>query len=172
MTNTEGVKPVQVIQADRDAAAECCGRPSEMRRGKMDGHNLVQAFARHRLTHQPATAEQPKEISNDDDNRRVGAPVALGADSCCSAPLLSSQELAAQPVGDVERRWKLGDLVCKKKGSGWHGRVVGFYSTELTPTGYAVESEFERGSVQIYPEAALEDWPADAIEQGKHGEMG
>ncbi|WP_313666169.1 hypothetical protein [Shinella sp.] len=53
------------------------------------------------------------------------------------------------------RKFKLGDHVCKTKGSSWIGHVVGFYSTELTPVGYAVESSRERGSVQIYPEAAL-----------------
>lgn len=53
-------------------------------------------------------------------------------------------------------RFKVGDLVTKVKGSQWKGRVVGTYSTTLTPEGYAVESSTERGSVQIYPAAALE----------------
>jgi dihydrofolate reductase (trimethoprim resistance protein) len=35
-------------------------------------------------------------------------------------------------------------------------QVVGAYSTKLTAEGYAVESERETGSVQIYPVAALE----------------
>lgn len=51
--------------------------------------------------------------------------------------------------------------VRKTKGSSWQGRVVGFYSTDLTPEGYAVESEREPGSVQIYPLAALEAVPND-----------
>jgi dihydrofolate reductase (trimethoprim resistance protein) len=55
-------------------------------------------------------------------------------------------------------KFKLGDLVRKTRGSQWHGRVVGFYSTNLTPIGYAVESSTERGSVQIYPESALEKY--------------
>ncbi|CAK0747642.1 hypothetical protein CCP4SC76_1830002 [Gammaproteobacteria bacterium] len=54
--------------------------------------------------------------------------------------------------------YNMGDLVCKKSGSAWHGRVVGFYSTTLTPEGYAVESDTETGSVQIYPVAALVPW--------------
>lgn len=54
------------------------------------------------------------------------------------------------------RRFTLKDRVRKTKGSSWQGRVVGFYSTELTPIGYCVESEREPGSVQIYPESALE----------------
>ena len=57
----------------------------------------------------------------------------------------------------MERKFKRGDLVKKTKGSNWHGTVVGFYETKLTPIGYCVESMFEQGSVQIYPEAALEN---------------
>ena len=53
-------------------------------------------------------------------------------------------------------KFKLGDHVRKTKGSQWTGHVVGTYSTALTPEGYAVESSTERGSVQIYPAAALE----------------
>ena len=54
------------------------------------------------------------------------------------------------------QKFKIGDLVRKKSGSEWQGRIVGWYSTELTPEGYAVESEAHKGSVQIYPAAALE----------------
>ena len=50
----------------------------------------------------------------------------------------------------------LGDRVRKKSGAAWQGRVVAWYCTELTPEGYAVESESHPGSVQIYPVAALE----------------
>jgi thymidylate synthase len=53
-------------------------------------------------------------------------------------------------------RFGEGARVRKTKGSSWNGRVVGFYKTDLTPIGYAVESEREPGSVQIYPETALE----------------
>jgi len=60
-----------------------------------------------------------------------------------------------QPPSDAMRSFKLGDRVTKSKGSKWTGKVVGFYSTNLTPEGYAVESETEVGSVQIYPVAAL-----------------
>ena len=61
----------------------------------------------------------------------------------------------------LSERWpfatfKEGDRVRKKSGSSWHGRVVGWYSTALTPEGYVVESEREPGSAQIYPVAALE----------------
>ena len=52
-------------------------------------------------------------------------------------------------------QFRIGDRVTKIKGSQWTGRIVGFYSTTLTPEGYAVESETEIGSVQIYPAAAI-----------------
>lgn len=53
-------------------------------------------------------------------------------------------------------KFAIGQRVTKIRGSSWTGKVVGFYSTSLTPMGYAVESENEPGSVQIYPEAAIE----------------
>lgn len=59
---------------------------------------------------------------------------------------------------------RLGDRVRKKRGSSWQGRIVGWYRTTLTPVGWAVESEREPGSVQIYPEHALELVP-DTAEQ-------
>ena len=40
-----------------------------------------------------------------------------------------------------ERSWTLGTRVRKRRGSSWQGRIVGFYSTELTPVGYCVESD-------------------------------
>lgn len=55
-------------------------------------------------------------------------------------------------------KYKIGDMVQKKSGSSWRGTVCGFYATKQTPNGVAVESAFESGSVQIYPEAALEPW--------------
>jgi hypothetical protein len=55
----------------------------------------------------------------------------------------------------------LGSMVRKKSGSNWHGRVVGFYTTDLNENGYCVESSFEKGSVQLYPESALESWFPD-----------
>jgi len=56
-------------------------------------------------------------------------------------------------------KFKRGDYVRKKGDKGqWHGVICGTYSTDCTPIGYAVESVFERNSVQIYPESALEPW--------------
>lgn len=50
-----------------------------------------------------------------------------------------------------------GNLVRKKSGSWWEGRVVGTYSTKQTPRGYAVQLDKPFGPVQIYPESALEN---------------
>lgn len=56
------------------------------------------------------------------------------------------------------KKFQIGEYAQKKSGSQWHGRICGTYSTKLTPEGYAVESFTEKGSVQIYPAAALESW--------------
>lgn len=75
---------------------------------------------------------------------------------------------ADQPAPAGTCAFSLGDRVEKIKGSSWRGRVVGTYSTSLTPRGYAVESEREPGSVQIYPEAALRAvLDADSSEEGR-----
>lgn len=52
----------------------------------------------------------------------------------------------------------LGQPVKKRSGGQWRGHVVGFYKTKLTERGYCVESHYEKGSVQLYPEKALEPW--------------
>lgn len=55
-------------------------------------------------------------------------------------------------------QFSFGDKVQKKGSASWRGTVVGWYRTELTALGYAVESSFEPGPVQIYPESALLPW--------------
>lgn len=72
-------------------------------------------------------------------------------------------------MADLVRKYRLGDRVRKVRGSSWQGRVVGFYSTDLTAIGYCVESEREPGSVQLYPEGALEAVPAPVPGQARHG---
>jgi dihydrofolate reductase (trimethoprim resistance protein) len=52
----------------------------------------------------------------------------------------------------------LKEFVEKKSGAKWRGHIVGSYQTNLTNPGWAVESYFETGSVQIYPETALRPW--------------
>ena len=60
------------------------------------------------------------------------------------------------PAAPRAQKFQAGDLVRKTSGSEWEGRIVGTYSTALTPEGYAVESSAHAGSVQIYPAKALE----------------
>jgi hypothetical protein len=75
----------------------------------------------------------------------------------------AERDALARRVDQLERnaakftKFRLGDRVRKTSGSEWQGRIVGTYSTELTPEGYAVESEAHKGSVQIYPAKALEE---------------
>lgn len=52
--------------------------------------------------------------------------------------------------------FKIGDMVRKKSGSWWEGRIVGFYSTKQTPDGVCVQLDKPNGPVQIYPSIALE----------------
>ena len=67
-----------------------------------------------------------------------------------------SSAVAGEFAPPFRPTFSLGDRVRKKSGAAWQGQVVGWYSTQLTPEGYAVESESHAGSVQIYPVAALE----------------
>ncbi len=88
------------------------------------------------------------------------APAALTATADTQNPLPPKNgeigETSPAPAElSMGGKFGLGARVRKTKGSSWQGRIVGFYSTDLTPIGYAVESEREPGSVQIYPEAAL-----------------
>jgi len=71
-------------------------------------------------------------------------------------PLVQALELA---LDATKGKFVVGDRVRKTRGASWQGHICGFYKTELTETGYAVESEREKGSVQIYPESALEKVP-------------
>ena len=56
----------------------------------------------------------------------------------------------------VGAKFRWTQHVRKTGGSEWSGPICGFYSTQGTPIGYCVESECHKGSVQIWPEAALE----------------
>lgn len=62
---------------------------------------------------------------------------------------------AGEHLFPTHSTFAFGQRVEKRSGSQWHGKVVGFYSTGLTPEGYCIESEREQGSVQIYPAKAL-----------------
>lgn len=68
---------------------------------------------------------------------------------------LNIRALSPSPDHVLVPTFHMGQRVEKVSGSSWRGKIVGTYSTELTPEGYAVESENEPGSVQIYPAKAL-----------------
>lgn len=81
----------------------------------------------------------------------------IKCDDDCDAVVLRRAEHHHEPAEPaICHKFNPGDHVRKTKGSQWKGRVVGTYSTSLTPEGYAVESDTEKGSVQIYPVGALE----------------
>lgn len=69
-----------------------------------------------------------------------------------------------------DEKFHLGQRVRKVKGSRWQGRIVGTYRTKMTAEGYAVESETEVGSVQIYPASALELFDSDTARAKQEGE--
>lgn len=79
----------------------------------------------------------------------------FGNAQAAEALRLAAFELRAT-LSAPQGKFRMGDLVKKSTGSEWVGRVVGWYSTTMTPEGYAVESEAHAGSVQIYPAKALE----------------
>lgn len=72
-------------------------------------------------------------------------------------PLYAAPPAPAVVVKADGQKFQMGNIVRKKNGSWWEGRVVGFYSTEQTPDGYAVQIDKPNGPVQIYPGSALED---------------
>jgi dihydrofolate reductase (trimethoprim resistance protein) len=84
-----------------------------------------------------------------------------GADASYKYTALSAWQ-ASRAAMDAENealrkagKFSLGDQVHKSSGAAWSGKVVGTYTTALTPEGYCVESDAHPGSVQIYPVAAL-----------------
>lgn len=96
-------------------------------------------------------ADEREEIARIIDRLESSDP---DFDDCTDAANMLRAILArAQGPGEAVA---LGTRVRKKSGSRWQGKVVGYYSTELTPQGVCIESENEPGSVQIYPIRAVE----------------
>lgn len=96
---------------------------------------------------------------------RNGSPSSISEQSDLSAAAALAAIREAGFAIMPPMRFQIGQRVRKIKGSSWQGRVRGFYGTELTPEGYAVESEHEPGSVQVYPASALEAVPEIEVEQ-------
>lgn len=104
---------------------------------------------------------------------KSGGHSGSGTDRTLANALRELSAIAAMPVQaePVATRWQLGDKVKKKANSSWRGVVCGFYSTPHTPVGYCVDSAFEPGSVQVWPEAALEDWDGVMVEDELRAEI-
>lgn len=62
----------------------------------------------------------------------------------------------------ADASFQMGDYAAKKGRASWRGKIVGWYRTDLTALGYAIESHYEPGSVQIYPATAIEPWTPPA----------
>lgn len=77
---------------------------------------------------------------------------ALRAALECSPQVKETQPPSTHVEG---RTFQLGDMVRKRSGSWWEGRVVGFYSTEQTLDGVCVQMDKPMGPVQIYPASTL-----------------
>lgn len=77
------------------------------------------------------------------------------------AALAAMQPRGEQQDWPADAAFPNGALVQKKGRASWRGKIVGWYRTDITALGYAVESAFEPGSVQIYPETALLAWDGE-----------
>lgn len=119
------------------------------RRGD-DGHvHSVNVWSEHDMC---AYAERAVGAEHRRMNAILAAQSAIESLNAVGSPV----ELPVGRLVPERATFSRGDLVRKRSGSQWQGRVVGEYSTMLTPEGYAVEAEVLPGSVQIYPAAALE----------------
>lgn len=131
------------------------GEPKRSIIGDNDGPWELPAFE------QPATVE-----SSALHIQRMGRFVRPVHVSSAADVLVQSLNREAPPIptyaGEIVMvkparfQWDIGTPVKKRRGSKWRGHVVGFYAGSLTSEGYAVESVFEPGNVQVYPVAALE----------------
>lgn len=103
---------------------------------------------------QPFAYADPSDLNRMEKYGQACMTVWRDKQDCVSEPLF----LRAAPIAQTapQGKFRMGDLVKKSTGSEWEGRVVGWYRTEQTAEGYAVESSAHRNSVQIYPAKALE----------------
>ena len=118
----------------------------------LSGGDIQELAIKHGLIHQvafdPARHHDPDNLTKEGDvwfNHTDGFTAALAA--------------TARPWPDLAK-FHYGDHVRKHSGSWWQGVVVGWYSTAQTPIGYGIQLDMvPNGSVQIFPEAALEPKP-------------
>ena len=72
------------------------------------------------------------------------------------SPEPKSKPKPEKRIAALHSKFSIGDLVTKRSGSSWTGRVCGHYSSTLTDDGICVESFYEPGAVQLYPSAAFD----------------
>jgi hypothetical protein len=119
----------------------------------------------------PAQTEQKPEQMNISPLLNAGAALSNIAFNLAQRQGVTLDQIVCDTLSSARKSWdaaradlsakgagkfRMGDLVKKSTGSEWEGHVCGWYSTNQTPEGYAVESEAHKGSVQIYPAKALE----------------
>lgn len=105
------------------------------------------------------------------EGNQVALRCACGEVGCLGWAMVTNEPLSLKAHTDLYApRVTLarGDRVRKRSGSTWEGIVVGEYSTSLTPEGYAVESLYHPGSVQIYPASALKKVTPTLTNERKH----
>lgn len=156
-------------ETERRLAREICEKVLLDHPSGMDVDAAAQVIANYRpATPEPSQVEKLREALERIGYTGEHGEAALNGKSCralARAALHPSpgEQIASGSGGQFKR----GDRVEKISGSSWRGLVVGDYSTGLTPEGYAVESENEPGSVQLYPAKALR--LAALSSPGEHG---
>lgn len=97
----------------------------------------------------------------DDNGRRVRKwECEVGAARAALAALAPAPDATDALTWPDDAMFASGDMVQKKGIAQWRGKIVGWYRPANGKLGFSVESMFEHGSVQIYPQTALE--PLDA----------
>ncbi len=75
---------------------------------------------------------------------------------------MTEDDVPVPPMELMVVAWAPGTRVTKIRGkASWTGRIVGYYSTAITPEGYCVESENEPGSVHVLARDQLAEAPPD-----------
>lgn len=111
---------------------------------------------------QPVTQGLPELLESvrlsDEEAKPHGPGATYWNNAVVACQVAIRDALYTAPIAQTapQGKFRTGDLVKKSTGSEWVGHVCGWYSTTMTPEGYAVESEAHAGSVQIYPAKALE----------------
>lgn len=135
---------------------------SERVQGRYEGFKLGRATRPAQTEQQPVTQGLPELLESvrlsDEEAKPHGPGATYWNNAVVACQVAIRDALYTAPIAQTapQGKFRMGDLVKKSTGSEWVGRVVGWYSTEQTPEGYAVESSAHRNSVQIYPVTALE----------------